>query len=120
MATIAIRWSIVAGVAWLVGFGQFVLIWAGLGLGLPLLLIGFAIYGAWALGLGFMLLRRPKRTILAVSLVFAIVSLVLNWAALPAPALEGPYWLSWVPDAVAGIASLAGVLASRKQVVTAS
>jgi hypothetical protein len=108
-------WAAVAGVAWLVGLAQFVLTVAEAGVGLPFVLIGVAVYGAWALALGVLLLRRPTRTILTVSLVFAVITVLLNWPTLPAPSLDGPYWLTWLPDVVAGISSLAGLIAARRK-----
>jgi hypothetical protein len=109
----ASRWSAIAGIAWLVGFGQLFLIWAGTGLGPTLLIVAMAFYGVWALVLGVVLLKRPARTVLVLSLAFAVVSLVVNWSAIPMPSLGGPYWLAWLPDATAGVASLAAVLLGR-------
>jgi hypothetical protein len=113
MGRTARRWSTIAGIAWLVGFFQLLLIWAGLGLDLPLLGLALLLYGAWALALGALLLTRPTRGALLLSLAFAVVSLLLNWSALPMPSLGGPYWLAWLPDSVAALASLAALLLSR-------
>jgi hypothetical protein len=110
MGKTARRWSAIAGIAWLVGFLQLLLIWAGLGIDLRLLGLALILYGAWALALGVLLLTRPTKGVLLLSLAFAVVSLLLNWSALPMPSLAGPHWLTWLPDSVAALASLAALL----------
>ena len=76
----AVASAFVAGLAWMTGFVLFLAIWVktvvqtGDASGM---LLGFFMYGAWALALGVLLLRRPSRAIFAVSLAFAAFLLVL-------------------------------------------
>jgi hypothetical protein len=48
--------------------------------------------------------------------VVACVAVVFYWLISTGrgPFVELPVWLAWLPDAVAGMASLAGLLSSRR------
>jgi hypothetical protein len=108
---IRLRWPTIAGIAWLVGFGQSILLSVGLDLGA--FLLGLAMYGIWPLLLGLVLIWRPTRVALVVSALLAALVLVLYWPFLPPPSLLPPSWLSWLPEAVAGSASVVALLGTE-------
>ena len=114
----AVACAVVAGLAWMTGFVLFLaigvntVVQTGDASGM---LLGFLMYGAWALALGVLLLRRPSRAIFAVSLAFAAFLLVLYGPiAAPGLSLQDLSWLSYVPDVTAAAASSVGLIAAGR------
>ena len=119
MTPSAVRWSQVAGLAWLVALalsfvGLVVLLTAhsaSLADFVATLLINL-VFDVLTLLLGLRLVRRPTRTVLLVSVALALFSAV-SWGSTP-PGLEVWFWLPSLPVAVAGLASLAGLIVARR------
>ena len=108
------QWAAIAGVAWLVGFAQYVIGSLALGLDLGTMAFGFAIYGLWALLLGFVLIWRPSRPAVVVSAILGALVTVVYMPMMPMPSISPPYWLSWLPEAIATVASVIALVAGRR------
>ena len=117
MTQSAVRWSKVPGLVWLVGLG------AGLAFQVALVtslsaslgdyvatLLANLVLDLLILLLGLRLVRRPTGTVLLVSLALALFCAV-SWGLSP-PGLEAWVWLSVLTVGIAGLASLAGMIAA--------
>jgi len=119
MTQSAVRWSKVAGLAWLADLGAGLVVQvvfvtslnASRGDFVATLLASLA-FDLLILLLGLRLVRRPTRTVLVVSLAFALLSAV-SWGWSP-PGLEAWMWLSWLSVSIAGVASLLGLIVARR------
>ena len=107
------RWAVAAGVAWLVGFAQYVAVSLFLGIELASASVGFFVYPLLALLVGVTLLWRPTRAVLLVSISAAAAILVISVSTLGFPSLSPPDWLSWLPVAAAGVASVIALIVGR-------
>jgi hypothetical protein len=115
----AVRWSMVAGTAWLVGIAiglvlqfAFVTFLRASGGDFVATLLSNLVFDLLLLLLAVRLLRRPTRTVLVVSLALALLSAVgPGWSP---PGFEAWTWLSWLGAGIAGLASLAALIIARR------